>query len=219
MRPVSSRSRRLPAKPEQSLLIRNLSTVMVRFLLLGTLGLAGLQTLWPAAQPTTVAPVESSGSLDRSAAVQLALDQVVLSVKQYLRTGDPAERDDFSRRFTRFGELLDLFQISARDADSQRLMAAVRVDVTQIGALGQTLVAVPGAQSAAGIAQQMSELNELRDRAVLRISDVREATVRHIAQEADASSDLVKKLAGAGFATLVLSLGAATAIGRVFFGG
>lgn len=192
---------------------------MVRFVLLGTLGFAGLQTLWPAAQSTTVAPVESAGSLDRSATVQLALDQVVLSVKQYLRTGDPTERDDFGRRFARFGEMLELFQTSARDADSQRLMAAIRTDVARIGSLGTALVAVPGPQPASVIAQQMSELNELRDRAVLKISDVREATLHRVTQEADTSSDLVKKLVGAGFATLVLSLGAATAIGRIFFGG
>jgi hypothetical protein len=182
--------------------------VALRYLLMGAVGFAGVQTLWPAVQPSAPAPETAP---DRSASVQLALDQIVLAVKQYARTGDPAEREDFGRRMARFGEMLELLDGQAHDADGRGLMSVVRRDVTSLGTLGQELVARPPQSTPA---EKLTQLGELRDKVVLTITEVREAHLRQAGTDADPMSGLLRKLASAGLATAVLCLAAAGALAR-----
>jgi hypothetical protein len=98
------------------LLIRLLSLACLRYLLVTVVAALALpavsQSLWPSASTTAQSAPATDTSVSRAGSLMLAVDQVVLPVKDYLRTSDARERDGFEQQLWRLREIVEVLEAS-----------------------------------------------------------------------------------------------------------
>lgn len=182
----------------------------------GLLGATGLwSTLWAPAAKATRVPVTAgvTDEQNRSGKVLLALDQAVLSVKEYVRTRDAAERDEFEKRLRGYQGMLDVLGADP-EADVRQVGEALKKRAAALATLGRFVVSQrdPGVSTEA--LTRLHELVALRDEAVTTVSELRELDLARAAKEAEKTDGTVAGLLGGGFVTLGLALAGAAGIAR-----
>ena len=145
--------------------------------------------------------------LNRAGYVLLALDQVVLPIKQYARTGDDAAPGDFEAKARRFRDVLATIQSSG--SETKHVAEALQGQMSRIEGIAHELIASGPRPSEASA--RVDQLERLRDEAVLIVNDLREADLK---QGEPSSPGIAGRLAGAGFAALGFCCAGGLALAR-----
>lgn len=187
----------------------------VLFVAAGLLGAQGLwTTFWPVWKPAAGADAPAVvDQANRSGKVLLALDQAVLSVKEYVRTRDRSERDEFEARLRGYQAALDTLAAD-EDPGVRQVVTSLRKRTPMVAELGRFVVGEPDPGVNTVALTKVHQLVALRDEAVTTVNDLREIDLRRAAKAAESQGGTVNGLVGGGFATLGLGLAGAVGVAR-----
>jgi hypothetical protein len=196
------------------MLRRLLSLTCLRYLLLSALGAVALPAIVQGFRPVAEAPAPRAhdATVSRAGYVLLALDQVVLPVEDYLRTGDPAERDGFEQQLRQLQARVATLEASD-DPDVRRVAGLLRGQINRLEAMGRSLVQLPAPSNEIAATTGVERLAALRDEVLLAASDLREIEAKHVGEKASERST-IRWIVGGGFLGLGLSLVAGIGLAR-----
>jgi hypothetical protein len=152
--------------------------VLIRYVLVGSIGIAGVQALWPwsGSAPSSPPPIAE----ERVAQLQITLGQAVVALRDYARTGSLHDRFDYSELLGQFREALQRLEAGATDTDERKALSTAWSTTDRIRSLGTTIASLEGTGRGPGAAA-IEELPRLRDQAALALTDFRNVAVLRVA--------------------------------------
>lgn len=186
---------------------------LIVVLILSGLGVTSVwQLIWPDASAAPESRSVLTTEVSRAGRVMLVFDQAVRSVRDYARTGDRREREEFEQHLRRLGEMISALDM-AQNADDRRLAGALRDHAVKTEALATAVLAIADSQAGAdGTAgAKLQQLSDVREQALLTVSELRELDAKKA--EKDGSGSMNGLVTG-GFVTLGVSLAGAVGLAR-----
>jgi hypothetical protein len=171
------------------------------------------QGLWSGGSlPASSRPATDAG-VSRAGYLLLAVDQVVLPVKDYLRTGDARERDGFEQQLRRLHDNIRALDASD-EAEVRRVAAEFRGQVSRLEALSHALVNLPARRDEIATAAGLQQLGAVRDELLATAGDLREIDAKKQVAESASGGPSIHWIVGGGFLGLGLSLVAGLGLAR-----
>jgi len=189
--------------------------ILIPYLLLAGIGAVGLQVVW---QRVQAIENEVAMQIEGITNLQLAVAQLVMPANDYLITGDPMERVEFEQRLALAYESLARAEtIVFRDQEEGRLFKAVRGQVPQIEALSREILAIPDPRVNRALPAKMKALDRVSDEAAATLGRIREIALREIREDVERGSAVIRRVAAAGVAALLLSVAGGMGLALIFF--
>lgn len=186
--------------------------VLIPYLLLAGIGAVGLQAVWQRVQTIhDEVAMEFAGVAN----LQLAVAQLVMPANDYLITGDPKERIEFEQRSVRVHEVLA--GLTAHfTVEERQLQEAVRIQVSQIETLSRGILAIPDPRVNRAAPAKMKVLDRMSDEAAATLGRIYELSLREIEEDFEHGSDVIRWVAAAGVAALLLSVAGGVGLALIF---
>lgn len=187
--------------------------VLVPYVGLAALGAVGFHSLW---QRVHAFQHEAVTELGAAADLQLTVAQLVMPANDYLITGDPRERDEFERRLMRVRQALMRARLASfDDPEEQRLLDTVRVQVSEMEAVSHALLALPDPVGNRAAVAKMKALARLSDDVARSLNRIHEITRREIEEDTHKISRMIRWVAIAGLAMVILSIAGGVVIALI----
>ncbi|GEM_PF-3551972 len=188
--------------------------ILIPYLLLAGIGAVGLQAVWQRVQTIhDEVAMESVGIAN----LQFAVAQLVMPANDYLITGDPKERVAFEQRSARFHEVLaGLKTVHFSDVEERQLLEAARIQVSQIETLSREILAIPDPRVNRAAPAKMKALDRASDEATATLGRIYELSLREIEEDVERGSAVIRRVAAAGVAALLLSVAGSVGLALIF---
>jgi hypothetical protein len=189
-----------------AVLARFTAGVLIRYVLVGSIGLAGVQALWQWSGSAAAVPPPIAE--ERIAQLQITLGQAIVALRDYAKTGSLHDRFDYNDLLGQFREALQRLESGARDMDEKKALTAAWSATDRIRSLGTAVAQLEGTGRSVDPAL-VQELPRLREQAAVALTDFRSVGLLRMASALPTPlTGLLRGAAAAAAGVLTIALGA-----------